>query len=158
MSAGPFDSSHHIHEEALELYMHQRLGVSESEALEQHLLDCNECKQRLDKTVHFTAKTLVLQRVEAEPNQRAEPRFSSNDCGFLRSLSPLLPDRWPVRIVDVSRKGLGLVIPVRLAPGTMVQVRVGKTVALGDVVYSTRLSEHEFRVGLCLEDVSWSSE
>jgi hypothetical protein len=157
MSTGTFDSPH-IHDDDLHLYIFNRLGISESEALERHLLDCAECTERLNKAAHFAVKILTLQRAVAEPNMRAEPRFNSTDCGFLRSLSPLRPEPLPVRIVDVSRTGLGLIAPVQLAPGTLVQVRVGRTVAFGEVVYTKRLSEQEFRVGLRLQDVLWCRE
>jgi hypothetical protein len=72
---------------------------------------------------------------------------------FLRCLAPLQRERWSVQIVDVSKNGLGLLAPTKLSPGVVVQIQSGTTFALGEVRHSRRISEHQFHIGIKLQDV-----
>jgi hypothetical protein len=61
--------------------------------------------------------------------------------------------RWPVQIIDVSKSGLGLLVPLRLSPGVVVQIQSGTTFALGEVRHSRQISENKFHTGVRLQDV-----
>jgi hypothetical protein len=143
----------HVHDDELRLYILGRLGASEVETLEQHVFHCPECKNRLNATARFVANLVHLQRDYRSSDRRSEPRFHSSDTGFLRSFAPLSEHRWPVQVVDVSRNGLGLLVPVRLSRGVLVQIQIGMTFALGEVMYSTEIGEQQFRTGIRLQDV-----
>jgi hypothetical protein len=145
--------THHVHDGDLQLYVLGRLSAAEVDVLEGHLFDCVECMHRLSNTAAFVAKIFNLQRDDGT-NKRAEPRFRTSDPVFLRSLAPARPDRWPVVIVDVSKNGLGLIVPIRLSPGDMVQVQSGGTFALGEVRYSRQITEGQFQTGIRLQDVT----
>jgi hypothetical protein len=149
-------STHHTDDDHLQLYVLGRLNATEIDVLELHVFDCAECKGRLRATAQIVAKILNLERDEGSTNRRAEPRFHISDAVFLRSFSPLLPNRWPVQIVDVSKNGLGLLIPTHLSPGSLVQVQSGATFALGEVRFSRQISEHQFHTGIRLQDVAAS--
>ena len=86
-------------------------------------------------------------------DKRTEPRLKTSGTGILRSFSPLLAERWPIEVIDVSRNGIGLLVPVHLSTGVLVQVRFGGSVALGEVRYSEQIREHQFRTGLRLFDI-----
>ncbi len=143
----------HVHDDELRLYILGRLSASEVETLEHHVFDCAECKNRLDTTAQFVAHLVHLQRDYRSSDRRNEPRFRSSDAGFLRSFAPLSEERWPVQVIDVSRNGLGLLVPVRFSPGVLVQIQIDKTFALGEVMFSTEIGEREFRTGIRLQDV-----
>ena len=145
--------AHHVDEDDLHLYILGRLSVAEVKTLEDHAFQCLECKDRLGAIAQIVARIVTLQRDYRGSDNRSEPRIRASDAGFVRSFSPLLPDRWPVQIIDVSKHGLGLLVPVRLSPGVLVQVQISEMFLLGEVVYSKQIGEHEFRTGIRRQDV-----
>ena len=146
-------SSHHADDD-LQLYVLGRLSAAEVGVLEQHVFACAACKDKLGTIAELVAKIFSVHRDDRGANKRSEPRFRISDASFLRSFSPLLIERWPVQIVDVSKNGLGLLVPLHLAPGALVQVQSGATFALGEVRYSRQISEHQFHTGIRLQDVA----
>ncbi len=143
----------HVHDDELRLYVLGRLSAPEVEDFEHHVFHCAECKSRLDTTARFVAHLVHLQRDYRSSDRRSEPRFRSSDAGFLRSFAPLSDERWPVQVIDVSKNGLGLLVPVRFSPGVLVQIQIDKTFALGEVMYATEISERQFRTGIRLQHV-----
>ena len=150
----PEDSTHHAQDDDLQLYVLGRLSAADVDVLERHVFDCEECKGRLRVTAQIVAKILNLRHAGESTNRRAELRFHISDAVFLRSFSPLLPSRWPVQIIDVSKNGLGLLVPTHFAPGSLVQVQSGATFALGEVRFSRQISEYQFHTGIRLQDVA----
>lgn len=136
------ENSRHVEDRDLRAYVVGNLGPAEAESLERHMLGCSECKERLEAAARSLAR-----------NNRVEPRLETSGAGILRSFSPLLPERWPVEVVDVSKNGMGLLVPVHLMIGSLVQVRFGGRVGLGEVRYSGKTSEHQFRTGIRLYDL-----
>ena len=146
-------SEGHPNENDLHRYVLGHLSPTEVEVLEGHVFQCPACKDRLATIIMLVTQ---IDRVAAErsgADRRREPRFRTSDTGFLRSFAPLMPDRWPVQIVDVSKHGLGLVVAESLAEGSWVQVQVGNTFALGEVRHSTAIDEQRFRIGIRLADI-----
>jgi predicted anti-sigma-YlaC factor YlaD len=141
----------HVHDDKLQLYILGRLNPSDLQDLEQHLSHCPECRGKFSTAARFLVKIFDLQRDDSR--RRSEPRFRATDAGFLRSFSPLLPDRWPVQIIDVSKSGLGLVVPTRLSAGSLVQVQIGEAFALGEVRFSEQIGEGQFHTGIRVQDV-----
>jgi len=82
--------------------------------------------------------------------KRSEPRFDTEGEGTLQELHPLSLDRHRVRIVNVSKNGLGLVSLKAILPGTIVQLRIKDVVELGNVRYCSELDNGGFRIGLRL--------
>ena len=147
------DSLPHVHDDELQLYILGRLSAAQADVFERHALHCPECKNRLATTARFVAQIISLKSGRGHSDKRADPRFQTTDNGFLRCLAPLMLDRWPVQVIDVSRNGLGLLVPTRLAQGALVQVHIGDVFALGEVRYSHQITEHQFRIGIRLGDL-----
>ncbi len=158
-------ATHHVENEELQFYILGRLSADEVDVLERHVFQCPQCKDKLDMTAQIVAQLLKTQRDDRGPERRREPRLLTSDIAEaldlapqvvrLRCFAPLLPERWPVEIIDVSKNGLGLLVPVQLPPGALVQVQVGKTFVLGEVTHSKKISDQEFRAGIGLQDVWW---
>jgi anti-sigma factor RsiW len=134
-------------------YVLGQLGPTEVEALEGHVFQCPACKDRLASIIVLVTELDRVAAARGGADRRKEPRFRTSDTGFLRSFAPLLPDRWPVEIVDVSKNGLGFTIATSLAKGSWVQVQAGNAFALGEVRHSTPIDEQRFRTGIRLADI-----
>ncbi len=140
----------HIHEDDLDLYVNGRLEPGHSATVESHLLDCDLCREKLSGSIGM--RFLLPYTEKPRPDRqykRLEPRFSTGDEAILQELNPLSVDRQTVQITDVSRSGLGLISAKNIYPGTVVQIRMGQTVEVGEVRYC---SPHAggYKVGLHL--------
>jgi len=122
----------------------ERLSV-----IDPHLLDCDICRERLAKTVgsqlmlHFVGKAKADQKRE-----RSEPRFSTGSEAIVQCVSPLSLDRQKVKIVDISKNGLGIIAAKAALPGTIMQVRINTAVELGEVRYCSGEDGNGYRIGL----------
>ena len=143
-------SSDHPHEDDLHLFVLGRMPAKDVEILERHVFQCPACEDRLASITRMVAQLNKVPTTRGGFDKRKEPRFRTSDTGFLRSFAPLIPARWPVQIVDVSKNGLGLEVPTSLALGSLVQVQIGKTFALGEVRHSTKIDEQRFHAGIRL--------
>lgn len=146
-------STQHVFDDNLRLYVLGSLNATQVGVLERHMLECNDCRKRLSASARTAIACSPVNRDGKDPDRRSEPRFSTSEIGSLRSFSPYLPERWRARITDVSKNGLGLLLPVHLRPGVLVQIRIGTIFALGEVRYSKPVSQHEFRTGVRLSGV-----
>lgn len=140
--------SPHVHENHLQLYIRGQLDSDQVEMIESHMRGCRGCKDRLTDT----ARTITQRNYSGE-EKRVEPRIRTEDIGILQRLAPLSLERSFVRIIDVSKSGLGLVTSAPLAAGSLVQVRMGRKIVLGEVRYSTPYGE-DFHAGIELKDVA----
>ena len=144
----------HLEEDDLALYVRGHLEAALTASLEEHLWGCAACKHRLDQILHFITRLADLahrQSLISGSEKRNEPRFATESVGVLQVLRPLSFERLQGRIINVSKSGLALHIPIQLAPATLVQLRVGTMIVLGEVRHCER-SGNEFRIGLRLED------
>ena len=93
----------------------------------------------------------------ANPERRRHTRVATDDPGLMKVLEPFSPVRWLVRVVEVSRSGMGLIAQTRLDPGTMVQVYVKQTSILAQVRHSEPIDDpsrpDHFRVGIEIQHV-----
>lgn len=141
----------HAHEDDLGMYVRGTLEQEHTSVLESHLLECPSCRELLAQCiglqllVHPTGKTRWKQKYE-----RSESRFNTGDDGIFQELNPLSVDRQRVQIVDVSKNGLGIIAPKSVFPGTIVQVRIGSSVELGEVRHCSEWKENGYRIGLRL--------
>jgi hypothetical protein len=105
-------SAVHLHEDDLQLYLSGRLESGRVTYAERHLLACRICRSQLSDCV---GQRLALQIIAgpqtAATQKRSEPRFDTSGEGTLRELHPLSLERRMVKIVNVSKNGLGLVGP-----------------------------------------------
>jgi hypothetical protein len=141
----------HLHDEDLENYVRGRLGARHAATAEAHLLECEHCRVRVGL---FVGLHLRLQFTgtpkPAKQHKRSEPRFVTGDEAVIRELHPLCFENHRARITDVSTHGLGIQVMKPVLPGTIVQVRIGTAVELGEVRHCHPQGEHGYRIGLRL--------
>ena len=93
----------------------------------------------------------------ANPEKRRHVRVATDDPGLMKVLEPFSPVRWLVRVVEVSRAGMGLIAQTRLDAGTMIQVYVKQTSVLALVRHSEPLKDparpDHFRIGIEIQHV-----
>ena len=145
-------SAVHIHEDDLELYLCGRLESERTSSVEQHLLECNACRECMSACLGLQ---IVLHRLPGKSEsaqKRSEPRFSAEGEATLQEIHPLSLDREKVMIVNISKNGLGILSPKAILPGTVVQLRINNHVELANVRYCSALGGDCFRLGLRLHD------
>jgi hypothetical protein len=151
----------HLQEKDLELYILGELPPRQASTIETHLLECTNCGTRLSETVRFVRKLSRLGRVQQQALEGAERRrggrVPTDDPAFMQVLNPLATNRVEVRVLDVSRDGLKLRVPEFLPPGSVIQVRMENSIALGEVRYCRAL-QAGFDAGVQLQDVFESPE
>jgi predicted anti-sigma-YlaC factor YlaD len=145
-------SAAHIHEDDLELYLRGRLESERAMSVEQHLLECDTCREGLSVCLGHQIVLHRLQGKSESPQKRSEPRFIAEGEAILQEIHPLSLDRQKVQIVNISKNGLGILSPKAILPGTVVQLRIKNHVELGNVRYCSALREDGFRLGLRLHD------
>jgi hypothetical protein len=140
----------HLHEDDLELYLRGQLESGHLWSTEQHLLTCEMCRLQLSNCLgQRLALQIIVGPQTTATQKRSEPRFDTKGEGTLQELHPLSLERRKVKIVNVSKNGLGLVSPKAFLPGTIVQLRIKDIVELGNVRYCSA-SDEGFRIGLRL--------
>jgi hypothetical protein len=141
----------HLHEDDLDLYANGRLEAELLPAIENHLLACEICRKSLADCLRLGLALQLIQGTKSEGRQRrVEPRFSTVDETTLQALHPLSAERHRVKIVNVSKDGLGILSAKSVLPGTIVQLRIGSAVELGNVRYCLALEDGGFRIGVRL--------
>jgi len=140
----------------MEQYVRGQLSPSQVSTIEAHLDECESCGARLVSAVKFIEGLAALSRAQQQlpegGERRRSARIPSNDLAHLHVFNPLSPDRWEVRVLNVSTHGLKLHVLEFLAPGTEVQIHLATSVALGEVRYCLPASTG-FHIGVRLDDV-----
>jgi anti-sigma factor RsiW len=147
-------SAPHIHDDDLTIYVRGGLASKSIPALESHLLECEICQEALSLCVGVQLRvrcTGKQSQVHSRSEPRSEPRFETKDEAILQQLHPLSFERQKVKVIDVSRNGLGLLAAAPVFPGTIVQVRVGAAVELAEVRHCAERGDDGYRVGLRLQ-------
>ena len=65
--------------------------------------------------------------------RRRHRRVSTDDPALMRMVEPYSPVRWMIRVVDVSKSGMKLLVPSSIKPGSLVQVHMNDTSVLAKV-------------------------
>jgi PilZ domain len=86
--------------------------------------------------------------------RRVDPRAPIDEPASAKILHPAVSssDRVDGRVVNLSRSGLKLRLPLPMLPGTIVQVRFMDRIALGEIRYCIPTGS-EFYVGVRFQDV-----
>jgi len=141
----------HVHDDDFELYVRGRLGEKHSSTIEDHLSECETCRVRVGLFVGLHLRLRFMGTAKPDKYQkRTEPRFATGDDAVVREIHPLCFDYYRARIVDVSTHGLGIKVSKPLLPGTIVQIRIGSTVELGEVRHCRPRGEEGYRIGVRL--------
>ena len=141
----------HANDDDLELYVRGRLEPERISGVEAHLLECQTCRERLSHCIGIQLTLHPIGKPKTEEKyERSEPRFITGDDAIFQELSPLSLDRQAVKIVDISKNGIGILAPKSVMPGTIVQVRIKSSVELGEVRYCSAWKDDGYRIGLRL--------
>ncbi|MEI9814876.1 MAG: zf-HC2 domain-containing protein [Acidobacteriota bacterium] len=130
----------HIDDRRLSLYFSDQLDPEQRIFVQLHLRHCAACRNR----VEADAST---QLAKWEPPSLERP-FSSGQLGSVQALSPLSLDKTAIQITDVSAGGFGVIADTSLPAGAIVQVRIGNSVALGEVRYCRAAGNNRFHAGV----------
>jgi predicted anti-sigma-YlaC factor YlaD len=140
----------HVHAEDIDLYARRRLSESQRHEIETHLAGCPACRSKVTAAIEFSQALARLRQETAE--MRAAHRIPTDDPATIQILSPMSPDRWDVRIRDVSKGGLCVRTRKAIDRGAQVKIQRGGTIACGEVRYCVPVGEM-FHVGIRLLEV-----
>ncbi len=130
-------------------YIQGRLEPKRLAAIDPHLLDCGICRERLALGIESQIMLHLAEKAKADQKrERSEPRFSTGSEAIVQNLSPLSLDRQKVKIVDISKKGLGILASKHALPGTIMQVRINTAVELAEVRHCAGCDSGGYRIGL----------
>ena len=84
---------------------------------------------------------------------RSEIRVGEDSPARVKVLDPMtsLGPSFHARVANKSSKGLKLRVPRSVLPGSVVQIRFGDGIVLGEVKYCIPV-EDEFDIGICLKE------
>ncbi len=141
----------HIHEDDLALYLRGQVESERLSLIELHLLECRMCQDQLSDCAGQQMKLLSIKGAYSGAKQkRSEQRFRAEGEAILQEIHPLALERHKVKVVDVSRNGLGIISLKSILPGTIVRLRTKDIVELGNVRYCSPFDNERFRIGLRL--------
>jgi len=130
-------------------YIQGRLGQERLAVIDPHLLKCHTCRERLALSISSQLMLHIVGKTKADQKrERSEVRFSTGAEAIVQELSPLSLDRQKVKIVDISKNGLGILGPRAALPGTIMQLRINTTVELGEVRHCSACECNGYRIGL----------
>lgn len=142
----------HVHEDDLELYIRGRLELDRISIAEYHLSECESCRELLSDCLGQRLALYPIRGLASNAAQkRSEPRFSTEGEATVQELHPISFDRHKVKVVNVSKNGVGILGPKAILPGTIVQLRMNGAIELGNVRYCSAVGDEGFRIGVKLE-------
>jgi hypothetical protein len=92
--------------------------------------------------------------VNSGDEQYSESDFNNGDLGSVQALPPLSLDRTALQISDISTGGFGVITDTVLPVGAIVQIRIGKTIALGEVRFCRTAGNSRYHAGVYVKGAS----
>ena len=138
----------HLTAEELGLYTVRRTSLDQDSGFAAHLAACHQCKDRL------LAAELVARHVPPAiaSERRLNPRIPFHEPASMTRLNPLMMERWPIHLLNISKGGLKLHVPHLLDPGTVIQIRLRAALVTAEVRYCLGAGT-EFQAGVRTLDV-----
>jgi hypothetical protein len=85
--------------------------------------------------------------------RRVETRYSTKDTIELEVLpGPSQPVKGSID--EVSRSGLRVLLPSRIAKGKQVKIKLGRTIIVGEIRYCRAIPGGGFQAGILIEDLA----
>ncbi len=137
----------HPSDEDLELHRTGHLSLSQSLTIKSHLSGCKLCESKLQLLFQLSRWQNGTERQE----RRQEVRTLVDEPASVRVLQGSFGSL-ECQVLDRSKGGLKLLVSKPLEPGTIVQIRLKRTIVMGEVRYCVRVNT-AFHVGLKVEDV-----
>src|SRR5271166_2139084 len=124
------DERRPVQSQDLELYVLGRLLPSEIAS------DSTLSQGDAEKFVKQLADLSRQQRAGDETEERRRDfRIPLDVLASLKTVNPLSLERSQIRIIDAATGGLKLQVPEFIHPGTAIQIRLKRTIALAEVRY-----------------------
>jgi hypothetical protein len=141
----------HLQAERLELYALGELTEELSGVVESHLKACVPCGVQFEE-----ARATIGQWIPNDPyngpERRKGRRVATDDPAVLTVLDPRQSRRTRMRIVDASKDGLKLLVPIELVRGAVVQIHVRDLFIMAEVRYCLSAGP-TFQIGVQIQDV-----
>jgi hypothetical protein len=126
-------------EHDLELYLTGFFQGGKDSALDAHIDEHEACVISSFKSGDdFVCEPLapnVEPAIYNEIEMQSERGFDTNDSALLQILSPFSENDLHVRVVFVSKNGLGVYTPVSVMPGSHVKIKMKEGIAFGESRY-----------------------
>ena len=142
----------HVREDDLELYAIGTLEEWKVPTVKAHVKTCPYCGNRLLEIATFTERIAELTRPRRTLDRRCEVRLLTEDPGFVRCLRPQVGPRYDARILDVSKRGLRVEVPIQIDTGVEIQVQLKDSIAFAEVRYCRPVAD-KFHLGAKVVDV-----
>jgi len=144
----------HMEAKHLESYMLGQLPKEASATVESHLMACVACGIELEETSasigHWAADVESDERARRE--NRTSPRLPTDDPAVMTVLRPERSSHMETTVLDASKEGLKLRVPLELLRGAIVQVHVRDLFILAEVRYCRPVGA-TFYAGVLIQDV-----
>lgn len=95
----------------------------------------------------------TLPNPDRSRERRSEPRFAARGACDVAVIAP--ENAFSVRgeVCDLSRSGIGLLLPCAVTPGHQVTIRTGRLVIFGIVLHAVPMGNGTYRTGVRLREV-----
>jgi hypothetical protein len=144
----------HLQAERLELYALGELTEELSGIVESHLKACVPCGVQFEEARAAIGQWIPAAKEEYDgPEKRKGPRVATDDPAVLAVLEPRQSNRIKMRIIDASKDGLKLLLPVELIRGAVVQIHVRDLFIMAEVRYCLPAGPALFHAGVQIQDV-----
>ncbi len=153
MLCSPQGDSMHLGSDELGLYLKGQLSREQIPVVETHLADCETCVGSMveqDKYLWCLAE-LSGDELDVGGDKRLYPRVATDEAAAIQVLATFSNESWDVRVVDVSKGGLGIYTERPLAVDSLIRVKMKFSVACGDVRHC-QSSGGGFHAGIRLHD------
>jgi hypothetical protein len=145
----------HLTDDDIGQYADERTSYSQNSNFAAHLAGCEECRYRVLRALlrePFAEFNGPAEAPAINGERRRAPRLRFHEPASLTRLNPLMRERWPVHVLNISRGGLKLHVSQALERGAVVQIRLRAALVTAEVRYCTRVGT-EFQAGVRLLDV-----
>lgn len=134
MPANGADSLH-LGEDELDRYLTGPMPANRLDDLGEHMEACAVCRRSLASSLARRRAPARTHLHSSDQERRRDPRFGVDDTVILRVLRPFSASSLAARLLDVSKHGMRLSVPVALSEQSVVQIRTRNSVILAHVRY-----------------------
>ncbi len=149
------DFAHHPSEEILERYALGRVGASDLEPIEEHLLVCPQCQERLSEADQYVLAMRDAARLLLNEQPRAVPETSSSRWGKRKpAIHWGMRLLWPAGAIAFAGLALSLAVPKQLSQaGTPEEVALAVSRGAAQELLTTVAAGRPLRLDIDLTEI-----